>query len=125
MGRRSADPSLVRLAPGLDTRVHGDEGDEEGGAFKLAEQVKQRCPQYDIRVSVLGHLQRGGSPTLADRLLAARLGTAAVEGLIDGRRSCIVGTINGAIAYTPHAQALAQRKAIDPDLYRILPMLAI
>lgn len=101
------------------------EGDEEGGAFKLAEQVKQRCPQYDIRVSVLGHLQRGGSPTMADRLLAARLGTAAVEGLIDGRRSCIVGTINGAIAFTPHGEALGTRKAIDPDLFRILPMLAV
>lgn len=101
------------------------EGDEEGGAFKLAQEVKERCPQFDIRVSVLGHLQRGGSPTLADRLMAARLGTAAVEGLMEGRRSCIVGIINGAIAFTPHSEAMAQRKAIDPDLFRILPMLAV
>ncbi len=101
------------------------EGDEEGGAFKLADVVKQRCPQFDIRVSVLGHLQRGGNPTAADRLMASRLGAAAVEGLIAGRQHCITGIMNNAISFTPHAEALAQRKSIDPDLFRLLPMLAV
>ena len=101
------------------------EGDEEGGAFKLAEQVKHRCPQFDIRVSVLGHLHRGGSPSVTDRLMASRLGAAAVEALIAGKQHCVAGLINGAIAFTPHAEAIATKKAIEPDLFRLLPMLAV
>ncbi|MBP7409219.1 MAG: ATP-dependent 6-phosphofructokinase [Flavobacteriales bacterium] len=101
------------------------EGDEEGGAFKLAAEVGKRCPQFDIRVSVLGHLQRGGSPTMADRLLAARLGAAAVEGLIAGKHSCVVGIVQGAITFTPHAKAIAEKKMIEPDLMRLLTMLAV
>ena len=101
------------------------EGNEEGGAFKLAEEVKERCPQFDIRVSVLGHLLRGGSPSMADRLLAARLGNAAVEGLIAGKSGCVVGVMNNTVAFTAYADALARRKAIDPDLFRLLPMLAV
>lgn len=101
------------------------EGDEEGGAFKLAERVKQSCPQFDIRVSVLGHLQRGGNPTMADRLLASRLGAAAVEGLIAGRQHCVTGLVRGEITYTPHAEAIKQRKVIEPDLFRLLTMLAV
>ncbi|HRH38574.1 MAG TPA: 6-phosphofructokinase [Flavobacteriales bacterium] len=101
------------------------EGDEKGGAFKIAESVKQRCPQFDIRVSVLGHLQRGGNPTHADRLLASRLGAAAVEGLMASKQHCVVGIVKGEITYTPHAEALAQKKVIEPDLFRLLPMLAV
>lgn len=101
------------------------EGDQEGGAFKLAAEVQGRCPQFDIRVSVLGHLQRGGSPTMADRLLASRLGAAAVEGLISGKDHCVVGVVKGEIIFTPHAEALAQLKMIEPDLFRLLPMLAV
>ncbi len=101
------------------------EGDQEGGAFKLAEQVKKKCPQFDIRVSVLGHLQRGGNPTMADRLLASRLGAAAVEGLMQGKHHCVVGIVKGEITYTPHAEAVAQRKMIEPDLFRLIQMLAV
>jgi len=101
------------------------EGNEEGGAFKLAELVKQRCPQFDIRVSVLGHLQRGGNPTLADRLLASRLGAAAVEGLMQGKSHCVAGLVKGEVTFTPHAEAIAQKKMIEPDLFRLLPMLAV
>lgn len=100
------------------------EGDREGGAFKLAEIVKKRCPQFDIRVSVLGHLQRGGNPTMADRLLAARLGVAAVEGLIAGEHSCVTGIIQGQVGYTPYPEVLAACKTFEPDLFRILQMLA-
>ena len=101
------------------------EGDEEGGAFRLAELVKKRCPQFDIRVSVLGHLQRGGSPTLADRLLASRLGAAAVEGLMAGKDHCVVGLIKGEITFTPQEVAIAQRKSFEPDLERLVRMLSI
>ena len=101
------------------------EGDEAGGAFKLAEQVRQDCPQFDIRVSVLGHLQRGGNPTMADRLLASRLGAAAVEGLMASKHHCVVGIVKGEITYTPHAEAVAQRKEIEPDLFRLVQMLAV
>ncbi|MEO8067891.1 MAG: ATP-dependent 6-phosphofructokinase [Flavobacteriales bacterium] len=101
------------------------EGDEEGGAFKLAEVVKRRCPQFDIRVSVLGHLQRGGNPSVADRLLAARLGSAAVEGLLNGEEHCVVGTLKGVITFTPHAEAIAVKKTFEPDLFRLVQMLAV
>lgn len=101
------------------------EGDEEGGAFKLADEVKRRCPRFDIRVSVLGHLQRGGSPTMADRLLASRLGAAAVEGLLAGRSHCIAGIANGMVTFTPHTEALAQRKSFSKDLEQLVRMLAI
>ena len=128
--RRESTDDLVRV---LDNRSRGKgscivvvaEGDQKGGAFALAEEVKRRRPAFDIRVSVLGHLQRGGSPTLADRLLASRLGAAAVEGLIAGKEHCVAGIVNGRITYTPHAEALAMKKTIEPDLFRLLPMLAI
>ena len=116
---------LNRSADKSSSIVVVAEGDEEGGAFKLAEQVKQRCPQFDIRVSVLGHLQRGGNPTMADRLLAARLGAAAVEGLMVGMQHCVVGVVNGEVSFTPHAEALARKKTIGPDLFRLLQMLAV
>ena len=116
---------LNRSADKSSSIVVVAEGDEEGGAFKLAEEVKRRCPDFDIRVSVLGHLQRGGNPTMADRLLASRLGTAAVEGLITGKQGCIVGIVKGEVTFTPHAVALAKRKTIEPDLFRLVQMLAV
>ncbi len=116
---------LNRSADKSSSIVVVAEGDEEGGAFKLAEQVKRKCPEFDIRVSVLGHLQRGGNPTMADRLLASRLGTAAVEGLIAGNQGCIVGIVKGELTFTPHSEAIAHRKAIEPDLFRLVQMLAV
>lgn len=116
---------LNRSADKSSSIVVVAEGDEEGGAFKLAEQVKRKCPEFDIRVSVLGHLQRGGNPSMADRLLASRLGTAAVEGLIAGNQGCIVGIVKGELTFTPHSEASAHRKAIEPDLFRLVQMLAV
>lgn len=128
--RRENVDDLVRALQSRNTEkgsciVVVAEGDEEGGAVKLAGRVKERCPQFDIRVSVLGHLQRGGNPSMADRLLAARLGAGAVEGLLAGRHHCVVGVVKGAITCTPHAEALAQRKDFEPDLDRLVRMLAI
>lgn len=128
--RREHVDGLVRV---LENRSKGKgssivvvaEGDQEGGAFKLAEVVKARCPQFDIRVSVLGHLQRGGNPTVTDRVMASRLGAAAVDGLIRGEDHRVVGIVNGKVCFTPHAEAIAAKKTIEPDLFCLLPMLAI
>ena len=116
---------LNRSADKSSSIVVVAEGDEAGGAFKLAEEVKRQCPQFDIRVSVLGHLQRGGNPTMADRLLASRLGAAAVTGLMAGKQSCVVGLVKNDITFTPYTEATAQRKTIDQDLFRLLGMLAV
>lgn len=79
---------------------------EEGGVYELANRVRERAPHYDLRVTVLGHLQRGGSPSCADRVLASRLGVAAVEGLMVGRRGVMAGMISGQIAYTSLIDAI-------------------
>ena len=76
------------------------EGDEAGGAYEIGEKVKEKTG-LDYRVTILGHTQRGGSPTVRDRVLASRLGASAVEALIDGRSNVMVGEINGKIEFTP------------------------
>lgn len=100
------------------------EGDEEGGAFDVARKVKERHAHYDMRVSVLGHLQRGGAPTVNDRILASRLGVAAVEHLAAGTRNAMIGMVNGQVVTTPFGQAIKGGKAPDPELYRVLGILA-
>ena len=77
------------------------EGDENGGAFKVGEILQAKYPHYDTKVSVLGHIQRGGKPTCMDRVLASQLGVAAVEGLINGERSVMAGQVNREIVFTP------------------------
>ena len=100
------------------------EGDEEGGAFDILRKVKDRLADFDIRVSVLGHLQRGGSPTVQDRVLASRLGVAAVEALLGGRHGAMAGMVNGQVLFTPFAEAVHGHKRPDPELYRVLSVLA-
>ena len=99
------------------------EGDEAGGAFAIAEQVRQRTG-LDVRVTVLGHIQRGGSPTPRDRILASRLGNAAVEFLLQGETDKLVGEIKGEIALTPLEDAITKPKPIDESLYRLAYLLA-
>ena len=82
------------------------EGCHLGNAYDIAKQVKQELDYYDIRVSVLGHMQRGGSPTTIDRVLASRLGVAAVEGLRSGESKVMVGMVNSQILYTPIGEAI-------------------
>ena len=79
----------------------------------LAERVKQEFPQYDARVTILGHIQRGGSPTALDRILASRLGEAAIEAILEGQRNVMIGTQNGRIAYVPFQKAIRHDKTID------------
>ncbi len=100
------------------------EGDDAGGAFDIARKVKEKCGQYDTRVSILGHLQRGGSPTANDRIVASTLGYAAVKALLDGRRGEMVGIINREIAYTSFEKAIKHNKGIKWELLDIARVLS-
>ncbi len=99
------------------------EGEESGGALSLAEKIKDAVG-YDYRICVLGHIQRGGSPTARDRLLASRLGVAAVDALLEGQTNIMVGDIHGRIAFTPLLETWTNRKTIDKDLWRLAYILA-
>ncbi|MDY2828990.1 MAG: 6-phosphofructokinase [Sodaliphilus sp.] len=96
-----------------------------GGAMGLAERVRKEFPQYDVRVTILGHLQRGGSPTAQDRILASRMGAAAVDALLDGQRNVMVGDANDEIVYVPFSKAIKKHKPIDRDLLDTLKRLSI
>ncbi|MFK7810728.1 MAG: 6-phosphofructokinase [Saprospiraceae bacterium] len=99
------------------------EGDDAGGAFKIAEQVKERTDNFDIRVTVLGHLQRGGRPTCMERVLASRLGVEAVKALLDGKRSVMVGQVHKDIVYTPFGSAIKHNDKLNPILLEMVEIL--
>ncbi|HUX55599.1 MAG TPA: 6-phosphofructokinase [Bacteroidales bacterium] len=101
------------------------EGDEEGGAFAIAEKMKDDFKDYDIRVSVLGHMQRGGSPSAIDRVNASRLGQAAVEALIDDQKSVMVGIMDGEITLVPFRRAVKLNKEINHSLLELAKILSI
>lgn len=98
---------------------------EEGGAFEVGRRVKEKFPQLDTRVSVLGHIQRGGKPTCMDRVLASRVGVAAVEALMAGQRGVMAGLIEDEIAFTPFESAVKHNTEIDPNIIRIVEMLSL
>lgn len=100
------------------------EGDEEGGAFAIAEKVKINCPEFDIRVATLGHIQRGGKPSCMDRVLASRLGLAAVETLISGERNVMVGIVNQKVRLLPFEKAIKHHSELNPNLVHLLNVLA-
>ncbi len=100
------------------------EGDEEGGAFQIARKVKERSPDYDIRVSVLGHIQRGGTPSVNDRILASRTGVAAVEHLLRGDHDAMVGLVNDNVVLTSFADAIGRKKPLPQELFHVLTILA-
>jgi len=97
----------------------------EGGAQTVANLIEKNHPEYGTRVTILGHLQRGGSPTASDRILASRLGCHAVLALLDEQRSIMIGMQNGNIAYVPLSQAIKQKKDIGTDRWNALHMLSI
>ena len=101
------------------------EGDEEGGAFAIAEKMKNDFKEYDVRVSVLGHLQRGGSPSAIDRVNASRLGHAAVEALLDDQKSVMVGILNGEITLVPFRKAVKLHKDVNHDLVALAEILSV
>jgi 6-phosphofructokinase 1 len=102
------------------------EGEEDsGGAFQVAEIIKERFPLFDTRVSILGHIQRGGKPTCMDRVLASRVGVAAVEELLKGRKGEMVGLVHGQIAFTPFDHAIKHHIEINQNLLKIVEILSL
>lgn len=100
------------------------EGDDAGGAFEVARKVEEKY-KYDTRVVVLGHIQRGGSPTCADRVLASRMGMAAVEALTEGLSNVMVGMVNNEIKYTSFDKACKHDQKINESLFDLLNVLSI
>ncbi len=101
------------------------EGSKIGGATQIAQKVQEKLDFYDIRVTIIGHLQRGGSPTAQDRVLASRLGHAAIEGLIAGQKDVMAGVINNEIVYVPLLDAITRTKGPDEDLQHLAEILAL
>ncbi len=96
------------------------EGEEHGGAMQIVENLKKIDPTFDARVSILGHIQRGGTPTAYDRVLASRLGNAAVEALLRGETNKMAGLINNQVVLTPFDDAIHKTKQLNPDLLRLV-----
>lgn len=113
--RKSKNSSLVLVT----------ESDVTGGALKLAERVKTEYPQYDVRVSILGHLQRGGSPTAQDRILASRMGVAAIQALLENQRNVMMGIRENEIDYVPFKRAIKTEREISEELLEVLRISSI
>lgn len=113
--RKSKNSSIVLVAESPIT----------GGAMGIAERVEKEYPQYDVRVSILGHLQRGGSPTAHDRILASRMGAAAIDALLDDQRNVMIGIKNDEIVYVPFVKAIKNDKPINRELLSTLRRLSI
>ena len=101
------------------------EGEVHGNAHEIADKVLLQLPELDIRVSTLGHVQQGGKPTAFDRILASRLGIAAVEGLTNGKKGVMVGIVNNQIQYTNFEDAITKPKPINDDMLRMVKILSI
>jgi 6-phosphofructokinase len=101
------------------------EGDESGGAFAIAENVKEDFRDYDVRVSVLGHIQRGGTPSAYDRVSASKLGFAAVEALMDDQKSVMVGFHNGEMDLVPFRKVIKLKKKVDPERMQMVEILSV
>ena len=113
--RKSKNSSIVIVA----------ENPTIGGAQGLAELLKKKHPEYDVRVTILGHLQRGGSPTAYDRILASRMGVAAINALLEEQRSIMIGIKNDEIVYVPFSKAIKDDKDVQPDSVQALQILSI
>lgn len=100
------------------------EGDDFGGSEKVMQTIKDRFPKLDVRNCVLGHIQRGGSPTYADRVLASRLGHAAVNALIAGTSQAMAGIVNGEVVFTPFQNVIKGTTPISPDMIEMIRVLA-
>lgn len=95
------------------------------GAMYYAERVRKEYPEYDVRVSILGHLQRGGSPSASDRILASRLGVGAVQALKEGQRNVMIGIRNDEVVYVPFSNAIKSNKPVKKELIDVLGILSI
>ncbi len=113
--RKSKNSSIVLVA----------ESPVTGGAMGLANRMKEEYPEYDVRVTILGHLQRGGSPTAFDRILASRMGSAAIDAFLDDQRNVMIGIKNDEIVYVPFTRAIKDDKPINQGLVDTLRRLSI
>ena len=102
------------------------EGDKiSGGAIKTAKRVRKEHPDYDVRVTILGHIQRGGSPSAYDRISASRMGVAAVKALLEGQSDIMVGMVNDEIVYVPIKMAVKNKKPLSQELFSLIDVLSI
>jgi 6-phosphofructokinase 1 len=115
MGRKDKASKIVVVA----------EGEEPGEAFEIGRIIKEKYPNYDTRVSVLGHIQRGGKPTCMDRVLASRLAVAAVEVLRNGHRNEMAGLIHNDIIYTSFERSIKHNIDLNTDLLKVVEMLSL
>lgn len=128
--RQTVDDVVATLKAGFEKKKSSSivivaEGDEEGHAANIAEKIKATIDvPVDIRVTNLGHIQRGGSPSAYDRILASRLGLGAIEGLLDGHKNEMAGIVNDKLVYTPFHDTITKKKDINSDLLRISGILS-
>jgi 6-phosphofructokinase 1 len=101
------------------------EGDEFGGANEVSSYIKERLPKTEVRVCILGHIQRGGSPSCMDRVLASRMGYHAIESLIEGRHNVFVGIVNNKIHFTPLNEAVKKKQRINEEWINMVRILSI
>jgi len=113
--RKSKNSSIVIVS----------ESNITGGANGLAERMRNEHPEYDVRVSILGHIQRGGSPTAYDRIIASRMGVAAIDALMDGLRNIMIGIVNNEIVHVPLSKAIKDDKPVNENLIGVLQVLSI
>ena len=101
------------------------EGDKEGNAMEISKKVQQEFPHLDIRVTILGHIQRGGSPSCMDRVSASRMGVAAVEALLDDQKSIMIGLCNGQIVHVPLSKTVKTHKGVPQEMLDVARSLAL
>lgn len=101
------------------------EGDELGGAYEVAEKVKAKFDHYDTRVSILGHIQRGGSPSAKDRVMASQMGYYAVDYLLNGETNKMIGIINNRVALTPFEEAIKHHDKLNEELLKMVDILSL
>ncbi len=126
----SIDDLIANLKKGAKRRklfslVIVAEGNKNGNAIEIAEKIKEKFDYYDSKVTIIGHLQRGGAPTCMDRVLASRLGYAAVEALIKGEQNIMVGIVNNKVKYTSFKDAITKEKGMDRDLLQMAYILGL
>lgn len=99
--------------------------EKDGGAMHYAERMRKEYPQFDVRVSILGHLQRGGRPSALDRILASRMGVASIEALKEGQRNVMIGIDDDKMVNIPFSRAIKYDKPIEEELINVLATLSI
>ncbi len=114
-GQRSKSSKIIIVA----------EGDESGGAYKVADILKKEFPQFDMRVSILGHMQRGGSPTCMERVNASLMGYNAIQALLQNKQGVMIGIVNKQVTFTPFENAIKHTQALNADMLKMMEILSL